>query len=330
MEKILESAKPLAEDRPRAPLISVIMPVYKAERTLTRAIVSLLRQDFSMPFEVLFAFDGGDESLAILEGYVAKYPSFRLLKHPYRFGPSKGRIEAIKEARGEYVCFIDSDDYYADNALSSFYKAAIKEKADIVNSSFFVVKKKGIGACPFKKSALLIGKEAILKALYTDISFRSFMWNKLFKRSLFLNSPLLSFEKPGDLFEDAALLGSLCLNAKRVVSIKDALYFYDKTNPVSLTSLTRTDRHEKHLDVFLALRLFYEKYDEKEALRAFYQTKWRSKMSLSYDLSLDRRHGASSPYMNKEKERRKKVFAPDTSFSPSFLLERIVEIKGDD
>ncbi len=329
MDKNEERTKTLSKDL-SAPLISVIMPVYKAERTLSRAIDSLLRQDFSLPFEVLFAFDGGDESLTILEKYMAKYPHFRLFQHPYRFGPSKGRIEAIKEARGEYVCFIDSDDYYADNALSSFYATAIKEGADIVNSSFFIVKKKGISACPFKKSGLLLGKEAILKALYRDVSFRSFMWNKFFKRSLFLNSPLLSFEKPGDLFEDTALLGSLCLNAKRVVSIKDPLYFYDKTNPASLTSMTRTNRHEKHLDVFLALRLFYEKYGEEEALRAFYRTKWRSKTSLYYDLSLDRRRGAASPYINKEKERRKKVFAPDTTFSPSFLTERIIEIKEKD
>ena len=309
------------------PSISVIAPVYRAEKTLERAIKSLLSQTFQ-DFEVLFAFDGGEESLSILEKYEKEHPNFLIRRHSYRMGAGKGRLEAIKHAKGEYLAFLDSDDYFLPSCLETLYRAAKKEKADVVGASFFVLRKEGSKPSKnlFEKKVVLTDERSILKAFFNDTFFRSFLWNKLIKRSLIDNNPFLSFSEKGDLFEDKALLGSLLIHARKVVSIKDPVYVYNKTNGESLTSSSRKDRHSHAIDVYSALIGLFRFLKDEIALESFYSSLFRVRLSLSYDFFCDKKNGASKEYLRKEKMKQKSLFEKGSEEMLSSFSKRLVRL----
>ncbi len=310
------------------PVISVIVPVYNSEKTIGKAIESLLAQNVEVPFEAFFSLGEGnvDSSREIIEAYAKENDNLRLVLRPYPMRPGRARIEAIKEAKGEYLAFLDSDDCYPKDALRVFYKAIKDNDADLVNSSFFISDggkrtKKNL----FVKNCRLDGSEAILKALFDDSYFRSFLWTKMIKRSLFLNTPFLLFAGKDDLFEDTAILGSVLLNAKRAVSIADPLYVYNKAVTTSETSLPRHNRHEKHLNVFMALREFYERSGREDATDLLMHSKARTVLSLMYDIRLDKKNGASKEYIKKEKARRETLFAKKRGDEASFDIEDKIE-----
>lgn len=294
------------------PIISVIVPVYNSEKTIGKAIESLLAQDVDVPFEALFALGEGnvDSSREIIETYAKENDNLRLVLRPYPMRPGRARIEAIKEAKGEYLAFLDSDDRYPKDALRVFYKTIKDGGVDIVNSSFLISEgSKKTRKNLFTKKCRLDGSDAILRALFEDSYFRSFLCTKMIRRSLFLDTPFLMFAGKDDLFEDAAILGSVLLMAKSAISISEPLYVYNKAVTTSETSLPRHNRHEKHLDVYMALREFYEQSGRKDAVDLLMHSKVRTVLSLMYDMELDKKNGASKEYLQKEKERRKKLFA---------------------
>lgn len=104
------------------PKVSVIIPVYKAERFLHRCIDSLLRQTFKA-FEVILVDDGSpDGSGKICDEYAEKY-SFIKAFHTENGGVSSARNYGITQAQGEWICFIDSDDFVTEDYLEAFFNA---------------------------------------------------------------------------------------------------------------------------------------------------------------------------------------------------------------
>lgn len=312
-------------DKNNKPSITVIVPVYNAEKTLERAIESLLNQSFQ-DFEVLFAFDGGDASLEILEKYKKEHSNFSIRYHEQRLGPGKGRLDAIKYAKGDYLAFLDSDDCFVPSALETLYMEAQKENADVVNGSFLILEKEGKKPIknPFVKKCVLTDENQILGAFFEDSYFRSFLFTKLLKRSLIADNSFLSFNEKGDLFEDKALLGSILTKAKRVVSIREAICVYDKTSPSSMTSSPRKDRHSRSIDVYNALKNYYLYQKDAIALKTFYRYALRTKLSLSFDLSRDKRNGASKEYLRSEKEKEKSLFDKKGTMDASSLQKRLM------
>lgn len=330
-EMAFEGDKILAMKPNLTPAISVIVPVYRSEKTIERALDSILLYNCTVPYEVLLAFDGGEETKAILERYCQKYPFFRLFVHEKRLGPGVGRIEAIKEAKGEYLAFLDSDDYFLPNALERMYETAKKENADVVNCSFEILEKNGKRLRnAFRKEKAFASKEAIMDAFFGDTFFRSFMCTKLIKKELF-EGPFLLFGRKEDLFEDKALLGSVLTRAKRMVSLKEPLYAYDKTNEGSITTAKRTDRHRRSLSVFLALRGFYEKESDIVSFSRLKAHRLRIGASLAFDLYKDRSNGLTKAEACLEKEKEKPLFGkgPMSSSLPdgSLFEERIAFLK---
>jgi len=314
--------------------ISVIMPVFRAEMTLGRALKSLESQDIDAPFEVLFAYDeGGDGSRAILEKELAKHPSYRLVEGKERLGVGRGRLEAIRRSKGRYIAFLDSDDLLAPYGLRTLFEAATKESADLVNASFYVLEEKGEPKrYPLAKKGVLDSPKEGLEAFFMDSYFRAFLWTKLIKRELFFEGPLLSLSERGDMFEDTALLGSLLPRAKKIALLSDPVYSYDKGVPSSATSMPRKDRTEKHLMAFAYLRAFYEATNDAPSLLAFAAAGLRSRLSFSYDASLDKKNGASPLYLWAMKKEAHAIFdltreTPLTRKAREELPRRIVCLK---
>lgn len=119
--------------------ISVILPVYNAAEHLSKCVDSIIAQTFSK-FEVIAINDcSTDASYDILKQYEEKYPNFKVINNITNRGAGASRNHAIREARGKYITFVDSDDWLSENYLSLLYDEAERTKAEIVFSNMVSV-----------------------------------------------------------------------------------------------------------------------------------------------------------------------------------------------
>ena len=120
------------------PVISVICPVYNAEKYLARAVKSVLAQSFE-DFELILVDDGStDNSGELCDAFAAEDKRVRVI-HQANGGVSRARNAGIDSARGEYIAFIDSDDYVFPYWLSDLYEAIAAEGADISRAGHYCV-----------------------------------------------------------------------------------------------------------------------------------------------------------------------------------------------
>lgn len=122
--------------------VSVIVPIYNAEKTLERILNSLMSQTLK-DFEVLMINDGSNDSSGIIcESYAKKDSRFKAI-HKVNGGVSSARQIGIERATGEYIIHADSDDWVEQTMLEELYNEAINKKADIVICDYFVNYKNG-------------------------------------------------------------------------------------------------------------------------------------------------------------------------------------------
>ncbi len=156
--------------------ISVIIPVYNAEEWLDRCIQSVLHQSFS-EFELILVDDGStDKSLIICDGYASSDSRIKVI-HKANGGVSSARNKALEVARGEFVTFVDSDDYLADDYLANLYHPDY----DVIISGYIVDDVSY--EPPFAKLEGNTDMANLIEELYDWFYFRT-PWAKLFKREL--------------------------------------------------------------------------------------------------------------------------------------------------
>lgn len=118
------------------PMVSIIVPVYNAEKTLRRCVDSILNQEYE-DFELLLVDDGSsDASREICDGYAAADRRVAVI-HKENSGVSDARNKGIDMAEGKYLQFVDSDDWIARDATKRFVRAAARDEADMVIADFY-------------------------------------------------------------------------------------------------------------------------------------------------------------------------------------------------
>ena len=160
--------------------ISIIIPIYNAARYLRQCLESVEDQSYR-EWEAILVDDGStDDSGAIAEEFARKNPRFRVIREENQ-GSGKARANGIKEARGEWFAFVDSDDYVEANFLFSMIDVAENEHADLILSAYYY----GVDANAQKqenKPTSLDRKTVITETLYNHL--HAGLWNKLFHRSI--------------------------------------------------------------------------------------------------------------------------------------------------
>ena len=124
-------------------LITVIIPVYKAANVIERCARSLFQQTMTKGEEFLFIDDATpDDSISILEKVFLCYPSLkdniRIVQNPQNLGVSQTRKKGIQEAKGEYIAWVDSDDWVEPNMIEQMWKATQDGKIDVVVQNVYV------------------------------------------------------------------------------------------------------------------------------------------------------------------------------------------------
>lgn len=207
-------------------MFSIIVPVYNVEKYLDKCLASILRQTFKN-FECIIIDDGSpDNSNAIIDKYVKLDQCFKVI-HQKNMGLSAARNAGLDIAKGEYVVFVDSDDYIADDYLEKFALKIADTDADIVICGFIEAYK------DYEKNKVFAAEstEVIKQNILADV-WPSYVWNKCYKKDLFTN---IRFPV-GKIFEDILTIPKLCLYARKIVCIPDKLYYYNRQNENSITA----------------------------------------------------------------------------------------------
>jgi len=209
-----------------APRVSVIVPVYRVEEYLPRCLRSLEEQTIFEDLEIILIDDGSpDRSGEICDEFAGRHKNVQVL-HRQNGGVSSARNTGLAAATGDYIGFLDADDFVRRDAYQVAHEAAVGSSADIVVFRFaFVCDDVEVRASSPPAQPLRIdGPEAILGSL---IDHRNGViegaCDKLFRREVLSG---LSFPTDLSCGEDAVLLAEACVRAKRALAIDDALYFY--------------------------------------------------------------------------------------------------------
>jgi glycosyltransferase involved in cell wall biosynthesis len=209
-------------------LVSVIIPVYNAEKYLARAIDSVLGQTHS-ELELILVDDGSrDRSGAICDEYAARDPRVRVI-HKANAGVSAARNDGIEASRGEWIAFCDNDDFYSPGMLARLLEMCTENDCDIAQCGFI---RKGTAESlptpPPEPVRVLTGHD-VLERFYTTASIC--IWDKLYRRRVWddVRFPVGSYAD-----EDVWVVHHLFGTARRVALTREVLYYY-YDNPESVT-----------------------------------------------------------------------------------------------
>lgn len=237
------------------PKVSILVPVYNVSAFIERCARSLFNQTLT-DIEYIFVDDASpDDSIEILNRIIDEYPKKKaqtqLIHNQTNEGPASSRHTALKNAQGQYISFIDSDDYIDADMIETLYNKAITEDADIVVSdiileyrTYKIVVEERLSNNPSNHFKDMLENEII----------SSFSCNKLFRRE-FIDQP--QFTTPPSLiyFEDRYLMTKLFYVASKIVKVDQALYHYVQYNNQAITK-------NKGLKHFENIILFWELTDE--------------------------------------------------------------------
>lgn len=221
-------------------VVSIIVPIYNGASVLKRCIDSILRQTYTA-WELLLINDGSkDESLQICTKYAQMDNRIRVIDKTNE-GVSATRNRGIAEAKGEYVQFIDCDDYVAEEYLQHMVSAMEREDADLVIAGYTRHKAGNITE-NFSKEAVLHGKQQFAEVFF-ELYNRWFLntpWNKLYKREYIT----AKFPEELSLGEDLLFNLEYIKNCETIAVVREVGYQYCIENQDSLAIKYREDRFE--------------------------------------------------------------------------------------
>ena len=250
------------------PKISVIIPVYNAEKYLAATLDSVLTGRFA-DFEIIAVNDGSsDTSLAILKEYRARDGRIRIIDKP-NSGVSDTRNVAIAAAEGRYIAFLDADDIYSPDYLERMHSAAEASGADVTVCGYVTFRGDAPVFATCKQSE---ARPATIRELL-DTGLMTPLWVKLVKKSVVIDNGII-FDKEQTYSEDLFYSWRVCLASKSVCLIDIPLYGY------RLTSAGATCKFHDNL---------YKKYKSAyENIRAFLREKGRISDESNLDISFTR------------------------------------------
>ena len=233
--------------------LSFIIPVYNGEKYLAECLDSLLRQGVPEDtFEVLVVDDGStDGTAAILASYSAAYPNFRRLAQDHK-GVSAARNLGLREAQGDYVWFVDADDFIQDNAIPELQRVAESGGYDRII----------FDAYQFTES--LTAEEAAAKAAGTIVSNTGInsvtVWASVFRRGFLLETGR-TFLEGLVVSEDELFLYEIQLHAPVQTELHRVLYYWRRNSTsttMSESKVTKLQGMESRLQIMTRLKEYYQ------------------------------------------------------------------------
>lgn len=220
-------------------LVSIIMAAYNAEKTIAESIESVLNQTYKN-FELIVVDDGSvDATGEIVDEYAAKDNRIKVF-HNQNQGVSKTRNFGLKQASGDYVQIIDSDDLWAENMLETTVGAIGENDILIFGFKTFPGDEvEAVDECQFNSHEEIMDNLVFLFEKHMVNS----SWNKLYSRKL-ISDNNAEFQSEISLGEDAVFNAILISNSLRIKCISQVLYYYRSDDVASLSHKSRLDALE--------------------------------------------------------------------------------------
>lgn len=236
--------------------VSIIVPVYNAEKYLQKCLNSLVFQTFT-DFEIILINDGSiDESGVICDNFKSNYSNIVVI-HKENGGSASARNLGLSLAKGEYIAFVDADDYVKNNFLERLVQLATSYNADLVECSFEIEKNNGETKYVVSEQVSDVQRMDNIEMLKAFCSKKGYfksvvLWNKLIKKDVLDG---LSFIE-GRGIDDEYLIHKILYRSKVSIVTNEVLYFYylsdgsQMRTGYSLKTLDSVDAIERQLKFF--------------------------------------------------------------------------------
>lgn len=212
--------------------ISIIIPVYNSEKTLTKLLDCICSQSNEKDEIIIVDDDSIDESRVICRKFAKKYYNkIKYIENNRNYGPSFSRNIGIKAAQGEYICFVDSDDMLAPNALDTMFSFIKKECCEIVQGGYYFIYKNEL---LYKKKytklyseGKVLTRDEAMHSLTANNFINNFVWGKLYKTEIVKK---YRFKEDTLIGEDILWQHMVINEANRIGVISTPLYYYIQTS----------------------------------------------------------------------------------------------------
>ena len=210
------------------PKISVIVPAYNVEKYIEESLNSIINQTLK-DIEIIIINDGSTDKSTEIINEISRNDSRVIVINQKNSGVSKARNIGMMLAKGDYISFIDSDDYIETDMLEKMYRAAEKYDCDIVQCNYAIDNngERREVVQNIKPNKLLKENEIIeyIKTGLIDGSLATYVWNKIFKRQ-FLRDNDLMFKEDLNMFEDWYFIMDIITYTKKMIFLPENLYNY--------------------------------------------------------------------------------------------------------
>ena len=236
------------------PLVSVIIPIYNVEEYLSECINSIISQTYRN-IEIILVDDGSpDASGSICDEYALKDERIRVV-HKKNGGLSSARNAGLEIANGQYITFVDSDDWVAPTFLDEHVSQILEYCGDISFGGKILYTSHEIQEelCPIRNE--VVGPEEIVSRMIYDREIGVSAWGKVYKKELFDE---IRFPE-GEIHEDVAIIYTVIAKCTKVCVISKALYYY-RNNPGGISKQFYSHKYDVVFFHDISNELFVEEF----------------------------------------------------------------------
>ncbi|MCQ2192364.1 MAG: glycosyltransferase [Paludibacteraceae bacterium] len=273
------------------PKVSVILPVYGVAQYIAKCTDSLLNQTLD-DLEIFFVDDHGpDNSMEIAQQRVAGHPraaEFHFIKTPQNMGAGMARNYAIEQATGEYIAFVDSDDWIEPTMFEDLYNRAKQFDADICYGQGIQDFSDGRASNILKNPEMAEGPISHDSRAYFLSHYVSYFWTFLYKRSLVMDK---NIRYPEERCADDSYFVACALFTAQTAAHVDKVYYHYLIRENSVVTTKNPTKYLKRLTVFSKLLTYAKQngvYDEfKKEIDFLYVKKGYLLSSFNYIMNVD-------------------------------------------
>ena len=251
-------------------LVSIIVPVYNVEKYVDECLKSISKQTYTNIEVILVMGDSKDNSDEICQNWVNVDKRFRMIKEKEP-GLGPARNQGVKEAKGKYVAFVDSDDYVSISFVEKLYNKIEEENADIVECDFYRIKANE-EKMYYVSTTVVMNKELDCddKLLVGNVT----TWRIMFNRQFIMLNNITQVNLPA---EDVISYPFIIYSSAKIAFVDEALYFYriGRTD-----SLSKTEDYRKKNDLsadYMLKTMQEKKWFLKKDIIELYLLRWISR-----------------------------------------------------
>lgn len=250
--------------------VSIIVPVYKVEIELDRCVHSLVNQTHPN-IEIILVDDGSPDTCPELCDQYAKEDNRIKVVHKENGGLSDARNAGLKKATGDYILYVDSDDYIDLDSCERLLNAIGEQEVDIVVGNAIMEKPNGEekmlhSATP--AGVIYSAKEFIIKSI-SAYQWYAPAWLNMYRREYLLENEL--YFKKGIYFEDMQMLPRVFLQAKRIATIDGTFYHYIvRDNSIMTTDGRDSKKVNDSIEIYRQWLEMFKNIDDKELQKYLY------------------------------------------------------------